>query len=75
MRSCPGVPGVALRGASLPWSQALQEHAARYDGSGPCIVIGSGLRTADVMEPGKAKVSTAVMGEAIVGELEKRLAA
>ncbi len=38
-------------------------------------VLGGGLRTADIMEEGKAKVSTGVMGEAIIGELEKRLAA
>ncbi len=34
-------------------------------------VLGSGLRTADVMGPGTAKVGTSVMGEAIVRELDK----
>jgi len=34
-------------------------------------LLAGGLRTADIMEPGKAKVSTAVMGEALIGELEK----
>jgi len=34
-------------------------------------VLKGGLRTADIMQPGKAKVSTTVMGEAIVRELEK----
>ncbi len=34
-------------------------------------VLDGGLRTADIMQPGKAKVSTAVMGEAITGELDK----
>jgi 3-isopropylmalate dehydrogenase len=34
-------------------------------------VLASGLRTADVMAPGCAKVSTHVMGEAVVRELDK----
>ena len=34
-------------------------------------LLDGGLRTADIMQPGKAKVSTAVMGEALIGELEK----
>ncbi len=34
-------------------------------------VLDGGLRTADIMQPGKAKVSTSVMGEAITGELDK----
>jgi len=34
-------------------------------------VLGGGLRTADIMQPGMAKVSTQVMGEAIVRELDK----
>jgi len=34
-------------------------------------ILDSGLRTADIMEEGKAKVSTSVMGEAIVNELDK----
>jgi 3-isopropylmalate dehydrogenase len=34
-------------------------------------VLASGLRTADVMAPGCAKVSTSVMGEAVVRELAK----
>jgi 3-isopropylmalate dehydrogenase len=34
-------------------------------------VLKGGLRTADIMQPGKAKVSTTVMGEAVVRELEK----
>ena len=35
-------------------------------------VLEGGLRTADIMEAGKARVSTAVMGEAVVRELDKR---
>jgi 3-isopropylmalate dehydrogenase len=34
-------------------------------------VLASGLRTADIMQEGKAKVSTSTMGEAIVRELDK----
>ncbi|MBW7852139.1 MAG: 3-isopropylmalate dehydrogenase [Rhodospirillales bacterium] len=34
-------------------------------------VLDGGLRTADIMQPGKARVSTTVMGEAIVRELDK----
>jgi len=34
-------------------------------------VLDGGLRTADIMQPGKARVSTRVMGEAIVHELDK----
>jgi 3-isopropylmalate dehydrogenase len=34
-------------------------------------VLASGLRTADIMQPGMAKVSTSTMGESIVRELDK----
>jgi len=34
-------------------------------------VLRGGLRTGDIMQPGKAKVSTTVMGEAIIRELDK----
>ncbi|MCX6484900.1 MAG: 3-isopropylmalate dehydrogenase, partial [Mycobacterium sp.] len=34
-------------------------------------VLNSGFRTADIMQPGRARVGTSVMGEAIVRELEK----
>ena len=37
-------------------------------------VLAGGLRTADIMQPGKAKVSTSVMGESIVRELDKAAA-
>ncbi len=42
----------------------LMETAARK-------VLDGGLRTADIMQPGKARVSTSVMGEAITRELDK----
>ncbi len=34
-------------------------------------VLAGGLRTADIMQEGKARVSTSVMGEALVSELDK----
>ncbi|MBL6933455.1 MAG: 3-isopropylmalate dehydrogenase, partial [Rhodospirillales bacterium] len=34
-------------------------------------VLKGGLRTADIMSDGMAKVSTTVMGEAVVNEMEK----
>ena len=34
-------------------------------------VLAGGLRTADIMQPGKAKVSTSVMGESLIRELDK----
>ena len=34
-------------------------------------VLDGGLRTTDIMQPGKARVSTRVMGEAIIRELDK----
>ncbi|MBF0270142.1 MAG: 3-isopropylmalate dehydrogenase [Alphaproteobacteria bacterium] len=34
-------------------------------------VLAGGLRTADIMSPGKARVSTGVMGESILRELDK----
>ena len=34
-------------------------------------VLASGLRTADIMQPGKAKVSTNVMTDSIIKELDK----
>ena len=34
-------------------------------------VLKGGLRTADIMQPGKAKVSTSVMGEALLREMDK----
>jgi 3-isopropylmalate dehydrogenase len=34
-------------------------------------VLGGGLRTADIMQPGKARVSTRVMGEAVISSLDR----
>lgn len=34
-------------------------------------VLAGGLRTADIMQPGKARVSTSVMGDSILGQLDR----
>ena len=43
----------------------------RPDRPGGEGVLDGGLRTADIMQPGKARVSTRVMGESILRELDK----
>ncbi len=54
----------------LRYSLEMEEDAALIERA--CVnVLSSGLRTADVMAPGCAKVGTQVMGEAVVRELEK----
>jgi 3-isopropylmalate dehydrogenase len=54
----------------LRYSLEMEEDAALIERA--CVnVLASGLRTADVMAPGCAKVGTQVMGEAVVRELEK----
>ena len=54
----------------LRYSFGLDDDAALVERA--CInVLGGGLRTADVMAPGCARVSTHVMGDAIVRELDK----
>jgi len=75
-------PDIAGKGIANPMAQMLsfamllrysfdmEEDAAMIEGA--CTrVLASGLRTADVMAPGCAKVSTHVMGEAVVRELDK----
>ena len=75
-------PDIAGKGIANPMGQMLsfamllrysfdmEEDAALIETA--CTnVLASGLRTADVMGPGTAKVGTSVMGEAIVRELEK----
>jgi 3-isopropylmalate dehydrogenase len=54
----------------LRWSFDLEAEAALIETAVKRVLKG-GLRTADIMQPGKAKVSTTVMGEAIVRELDK----
>ncbi|MDA8049872.1 MAG: 3-isopropylmalate dehydrogenase [Rhodospirillales bacterium] len=54
----------------LRWSFALEAEAALIERA-TTRVLASGLRTPDVMAPGCARVGTAVMGEAVVRELDK----
>ncbi|MGH7121705.1 MAG: 3-isopropylmalate dehydrogenase [Acetobacteraceae bacterium] len=54
----------------LRWSFGLADDGALIERA--CTnVLASGLRTADVMAPGCAKVGTRVMGEAVARELDK----
>jgi len=54
----------------LRYSFDQDEAADLLDGAIANVLAG-GLRTADIMQPGMAKVSTTVMGETIVRELDK----
>jgi 3-isopropylmalate dehydrogenase len=54
----------------LRYSFAMEEEAALIE-TAVANVLASGLRTADIMSPGMALVSTAVMGEAVARELDK----
>jgi 3-isopropylmalate dehydrogenase len=75
-------PDIAGKGIANPLAQifsfamllrhsfAMEEDAALIERA--CAnVLASGLRTADIMAPGTAKVGTNVMGESILRELEK----
>ncbi len=75
-------PDIAGKGIANPLAQILSfamllrysfdmtEDAALIERA--CTnVLASGLRTADVMAPGTAKVGTSVMGEALLRELDK----
>jgi 3-isopropylmalate dehydrogenase len=58
----------------LRYSFGMEEDAGLIEQA--CTnVLASGLRTADIMAPGTARVGTAVMGEAVVRELDKLPAA
>ncbi len=57
-------------GMMLRYSFDMAEDAALLEQAVKNVLDG-GLRTGDIMQPGKAKVSTTVMGEAIVRELDK----
>ena len=54
----------------LRWSFGLEEDARLIEAAVEKVLAG-GLRTADVMGPGTARVGTSVMGEAILRELDK----
>jgi 3-isopropylmalate dehydrogenase len=58
---------------ALRYSFGLDEDAALIEGAVE-DVLASGLRTADIMQPGKEQVSTAAMGKAITTAMDKRAA-
>ena len=55
---------------ALRYSFAMADEAERIERATRSVLDG-GLRTADIMQPGKAKVSTSVMGESIIRALDK----
>ena len=54
----------------LRWSFGMEEQARMVEQAVENVLAG-GLRTADIMQVGTARVSTSVMGEAVVRELNK----
>jgi 3-isopropylmalate dehydrogenase len=75
-------PDIAGKGIANPMAQILSfamllRYSFDMDDDAKLIeractnVLASGLRTADVMAPGTAKVGTSVMGESVVRELDK----
>ena len=54
----------------LRYSLDLPDEADRLE-TAVATVLDGGLRTSDIMQPGMARVSTTVMGEAITRELDK----
>ena len=75
-------PDIAGKGIANPMAQMLSfammlrysfemEEDAKLIETACTNVLASGLRTADVMGPGTAKVGTSVMGESVVRELDK----
>lgn len=75
-------PDIAGKGIANPLAQILSfsmllrysfgmEAEAVLIETAVANVLASGLRTADIMSPGTAQVGTAVMGEAVVRELDK----
>ncbi len=75
-------PDIAGRGVANPLAQilslammlrhsfSLHEEAARIEAA-VVRVLANGLRTADIMAPGAARVGTGVMGESVLRELDK----
>jgi 3-isopropylmalate dehydrogenase len=75
-------PDIAGRGVANPLGQILslammlrwsfaRDEEARLIETAVIRVLANGLRTADIMAPGAARVGTSVMGEAVVRELDK----
>ena len=54
----------------LRWSFGMEEDAMLIETAVEKVLAG-GLRTADIMQPGMARVGTSVMGEAVLRELDK----
>jgi 3-isopropylmalate dehydrogenase len=54
----------------LRYSFEMAEDADLIEGAVKRVLAG-GLRTADIMQPGKGRVSTSVMGDSIIRELDK----
>ncbi len=54
----------------LRWSFGLDDDAKLLETAVEKVLAG-GLRTADIMQPGMARVGTSVMGEAVIRELDK----
>jgi 3-isopropylmalate dehydrogenase len=75
-------PDIAGKGIANPCAQILSfamllrlsfgmEDEAKLVEAAVAKVLAGGLRTADIMAPGMARVGTSVMGEAVVRELDK----
>jgi 3-isopropylmalate dehydrogenase len=75
-------PDIAGKGIANPLAQILSfamllrysfemEEDARLIETACTNVLAKGMRTADIMAPGSARVGTKVMGEAVVRELDK----
>jgi 3-isopropylmalate dehydrogenase len=54
----------------LRWSFGMEEDARMIEQAVEQVLAG-GMRTADIMQTGMARISTAVMGESVVRELDK----
>jgi 3-isopropylmalate dehydrogenase len=54
----------------LRWSFSMEEDARLIERAVEQVLAG-GMRTADIMQTGMARISTAVMGESVVRELDK----
>jgi 3-isopropylmalate dehydrogenase len=61
---------LASFGMALRYSFGMGEEADRLDAA-IAAVLAQGLRTADIKSQGATVVSTAEMGEAVIGEFDK----
>ena len=78
-------PDIAGQGKANPLASILTiamllEHTARRSDLAAAVngaveaVLASGLRTADLARPGETAVGTVAMGDAVLREVQKRLA-